>query len=571
MNNKIEVLDCTIRDGGYINNWNFDKKFVRETYRALSKSGIDYVELGYHCTENYLNEREYGVFRFSKIEDIKDVVGHYDACTEVSLMVDYGRFELSSLRQYINSPVKLIRVAFHKNRLKDALKSALKIKDIGFKVSANFMGFSLYTKKEISLLMKLLKNMPLDYAYIADSYGSIFPDQLIDFLSPLLELKHIKWGFHPHNNIQMAFANTLAAVGQGISIVDSSIYGMGRGAGNLPTEILVAYLQFKRPQKYNVVSILNIIDRYYLDLKEKYRWGYDLPYMISGIYNCHPDYAKKLIDRKEYDIEDVWRILEILKSIEPVGFQKNLLEDILKKGLFGKIGLKKIDEKYNRSIFAGKNIKVNYLNRHLGENFLILANGSTLSKFKPQVDKFIEKYKPIIMGGNYMGSLFKPHYHAFNNKRRFVDYIDTIHENSNLLIGQHIPFKMVREYTDRDYEIIYHENVQYAPFDIKKGIISSDCRTIALLLVAVAIVMGAKNIYIVGLDGYMNIDKKEDLHFYIEKDETEDFDVLIDKHTGNLEYLKGIDRYLYKKGKEEFHILTPTNYKKFYKGIENYI
>lgn len=570
MKNKIEVLDCTIRDGGYINKWNFDKKLVSETYRALSKSGVDYVELGYHCTEDFLNAQEYGLFRFSKIKDIEDIWEFHNNPTNISLMVDYGKFNISSLYQYIDSPIKLIRMAFHKNKLKEALKSAEKIKDIGFKVSVNFMGFSSYTKKEIKQLIKILKNISLDYAYVSDSYGSIFPNQLVDFLSPLLEIKHIKWGFHPHNNIQMAFANTLAAMEAGIGIVDSSIYGMGRGAGNLPTEILLAYLQFMRPQKYNVVPILNIIDRYYLDLKKKYGWGYELPYMISGIYSCHPDYAKKIIDRKEYDIEDVWRTLEIIKSIKPVGFQKNLLEDILQKGLFGKKELKAADNKRKEVSIQG-NIEVNYINRHRDDNFLILANGPTLSKYKPHIDKFIEKYRPVIMGGNYLGSLFKPHYHAFNNKRRFVDYIDTINENSKLLIGQHIPLEMVKEYTSKKYEIIYHKNIQYSPFDIKDGVVSSDCRTIALLMVAVAIVMGAKNIYIAGLDGYMNIDKKEDLHFYIEKDETEEQDVLIDKHTGNLKYLEEIDQYLYKQGKEGLHIITPTNYQKFYKGIENYI
>jgi 4-hydroxy 2-oxovalerate aldolase len=398
----------------------------------------------------------------------------------------------------------------------------------------------------------------------------MFPHQIEGFFRPLLELKHIRWGFHPHNNLQMAFANSLAAVEAGAQVIDSSVYGMGRGAGNLPTEILLAYLQLANPERYNVIPVLSLVDHYFEKLKQEYGWGYDLPYMLSGIYGCHPDYAKNLVDRKEYNIEEIWNILGIVRNYDPIGYKKPLVDDILKKGVFGR---KYTSLGNNQSVIlnSGFRRKVNYIDRHSGRGFLVIANGPSLPKHVEAISQFIDKYQPIVMAGNYIGDLFKPDYHAFNNKRRFVDYVGLVAKESALLIGEYISDEMIIEYTDRDFERMYYEDVQDAPFDINEGVISSNCRTIALLLMGTAIIMGAERIFAVGLDGYLNQQDGEFLHFYNEKDESTDSATLMDKHLGNLKFLDEIDQYLIRHGKEGVHILTPTNYTKFYKGIENYL
>jgi len=566
---KIEILDCTIRDGGYVNNWNFDLKLVRESYRALSKAGVDYVELGYHGTEKYFDKKTNGCFRFSAPDDIKEICqGILGA--KVSLMVDFGKFDTSDLSSYKDTPVKLIRLAFYKNSIKEALEEATRIKKMGFVVSANLMGFSTYTPSELKKLINLLAGVNLDYVYIADTYGSMLPNDVINSYKSLLKLKHVRWGYHPHNNLQMSFANTLAAIDAGVKIVDSSIFGMGRGAGNLPTEILLAYLQNSKPYKYNAVPVLNLIDHFYADLHRQYRWGYNLAYMISGMYGCHPNYAKNLIDRKEYDIEDTWKILEIIKSKNPISYNKDLVEDILKNSLFKNKTLFRTSKVKNNNLDV-KKPKVSYLNRYQNHDFLIFANGPSLKKYKIQIQRFIDKYKPVTMGGNYLESLFKPDYHAFSNKRRFIDYIDTVNKDSRLLISQHISDVMVNEYTNREYEKIIYEDID-GPFAInKEGVINSNCRSVAILLIAVALVMGARRIFVVGLDGYMNIGDYTKSHFYFEKDEAEEQNLLTDKHLANLRYLEQIDDHILKEKKEGVHILTPTSYTRFYKGVENYI
>ncbi|HOF57352.1 MAG TPA: aldolase catalytic domain-containing protein [Syntrophorhabdaceae bacterium] len=569
MKDTYKILDCTIRDGGYLNNWHFDKRMVREVYRALSKAGIDVVEIGFRGTEKYFKKQDFGLWRFTDIEDLKDVVQGINGA-KIAIMGDFGKLDTDDITDEYLQYVSLVRIAAHKDGTPGAIKQLEAIKKKGFEVSLQAMGITSYTHEEINELVNMLKDSTIDYSYIADSYGSILPDQMRSLIEPFKELTHIKIGFHPHNGLQMAFANTLEAIKCGVDIVDSTIYGMGRGAGNLPTEVLLSYLQLSTTDKYNVIPVLHAIDRFFMNIETDEPWGYQLTYMLSGIFQCHPYYPKTLVDYREYSMEDIWSALEVVKKLNPVGFSKNILNDIIKSGMIG--GLKKgKTRKVNESKNEPKKIiDVPYVNRHAGRDFLILASGPTLKEYKTKIEKFISKNDPIIMGANYLSGLFKPHYHAFNNKKRFEDYIDTVDKDSTLMLGDNLPADMVREYTSRVYETLYFID-ELDDFGIKDGVIQSNCRTIAVLLMGLAIVMGADRIFAAGMDGYAGFDPNEGFHFYNEKVETEDEDLIIERHRYNQHFLEQIDGCLRDSGKEGIHILTPTSHKAFYKGIENYI
>jgi len=572
MNNfqsKFKILDCTIRDGGYLNNWRFDKRMVREVYRALSKAGIDIVEIGFRGTEKYFKRQDFGPWRFTDIEDLRDVVQGINGA-KIAIMGDFGKLDTDDITDEYLQYVSLIRIAAHKDGTFDAIKQLEAIQKKGFEVSLQAMGITSYTKEEINGLVNVLKDSSIDYSYIADSYGSILPDQMRSLIEPFKEVTHIKMGFHPHNGLQMAFANTLEAIKCGVDIVDSTIYGMGRGAGNLPTEVLLSYLQLSTTDKYNVIPVLHAIDRFFMNIETDEPWGYQLPYMLSGIFQCHPYYPKTLVDYREYSMEDIWSALEVVKKLNPVGFSKDILNNIIKSGMIG--GLKKGEtRKVNESKSEPRRkAEVPYINRHAGRDFLILANGPTLKEYKTRIDSFIKKYDPVVIGANYISGLFKPYYHAFNNKKRFEDYIDTVDKDSTLMLGENLPADMIKEYTSRVYETLYFQD-ELDDFGIKDGVIQSNCRTIAVLLMGVAIVMGADRIFAAGMDGYAGFDPNEGFHFYSEKVETEDEDLIIERHRYNQHFLEQIDGYLHDSGKEGIHILTPTSHKAFYKGIENYI
>lgn len=564
----ITILDCTIRDGGYLNNWQFDKKLVREVYRSVSKAGVEIMEIGFRGTEKYFDREKYGLWRFSDEDTIRDAIRGIDGA-KLALMADFGKIEADDFLNAEDSVVDIVRVAAHKDDLFGALKLLEKIKKKGYQVSLNAMGYSNYTPGEREKIISALKKSDIDFIYVVDSYGSMFPNELKSMLDPLLEIPDIKVGFHPHNSLQMAFSNTLEAIRCGAHLIDSTFYGMGRGAGNLPTEIIVLYMELMGKKKYNVIPILNCIDAYFLPLRKEMEWGYQLPFMLSGMYKCHPSYAKGLIDFREYTIEDISRAMEFIRQRNPVGYSPEILKELIEGGLIGRL-----KPRGQRQSIAGKKnekIPVPYVNRHKGRDFLILANGPTLREYREKINKFIKKIDPVILGANNLSGLFAPHYHAFNNKRRFMNYIDTVTPESKLLLSQHFSEGMIKEYTDRDYEKLYYKDVLNAKFDIKEGMIETNCRTISTLLIGIAIAMGAKRIFVAGMDGYLGHTPDGGMLYYEEKDEKTDRDMIIERHMWCQKFLEGIEEYLLKQGQEGIHIITPTTYKTFYKSIENYI
>lgn len=439
--------------------------------------------------------------------------------------------------------------------------------------SLQAMGFTGYSLKERDELKNALQRSDVDYFYIADSYGSLFPHQIKPLFDPFLEIEDMKVGFHPHNSLQMAFANTLEAMRIGVDIVDGSIYGMGRGAGNLPIETLIAYMQMNTHDKYNVIPVLSVLDKYFIELQKKDPWGYQLPYMVSGIFKCHPYYAKDLIERREYTIEDIWKVMEVIQEMNPIGFDKSIIENLIERGYVGSLDSKCVPNHTLQSAECRSRpeAEVTYVNRHKGKDFLVLANGPSLEKYKDQINAFVEKYDPIILGANFLNGLFVPHYHAFNNKKRFTMYVDTVDPASKLLIGENIPQEMIDEYISMDYETLYFKNVLDSNFNIINGKIQSNCRTISVLLLGVAIVMGANRIFVAGMDGYLGKDKITNTLFYEEKIEPAKEEYLVDRHRWNDFFLNQIDKYLCDLYKEGIHILTPTCHRSFYKGITNYI
>ena len=584
------ILDCTLRDGGYVNRWNFSRELARSVYRSLSKSGVDIVELGFRSTEKYFSRDEYGPWRRTTEEDLRAVTENIRGA-RVCVMGDYGRIDLEDLEEAKDSCADMVRVAAHKDSLHGALDLLGKIKEKGYLASFQCMGYSTYTGAERDELVGLLKKSDLDYFYVADSYGSLFPSQIKAMFEPFLELGSFKVGFHPHNGIQMAFANTLEAIRVGVDIVDSSIYGMGRGAGNLPTEILLSYLVSEGSDKYNVIPVLNCIERYFLDIMKETPWGYQLPFMISGIFNSHPNYALDMLRRREYSMEEIWRVMAYVKTMRPVGFDQTVLENLIARGVIGGESQMGAEPKVKVQVPTASLPEVPYVDRHKGREFLVLANGPSLVECRPQIEKFMKKYDPVVLGANFLGNLFEPDYHAFSNQKRVASYVKTVSEKSMLLLGSNISEELIEDYVDRPYEPLVFHDVLDEDFDIVDGVISTNCRTVSVLLVGVAVVMGANRVHVAGMDGYLQqeavssalsgengaggqapgVDDEEGTLFYEEKFDATASDLNVERHRWNDRFLRQIDEYLKKQGGEGVHILTPTSHEAFYKSIANYI
>lgn len=567
----VEILDCTIRDGGYVNGWQFQPKVVREVYRSLSKSGVDFVELGFRGTERHFDARKYGLWRFSTEEVLGDAVRGIQGA-RVAIMGDYGKIDLEDFVPASESVADMVRIAANKRDVPMAVALLGRIKDKGYLTSLQAMAVTNYSPGELGDLRKLLESSGLDYFYIADSYGSVFPGDMARLVEPFLGLPGTKLGFHPHNNLQMALANSLEAVRVGVDIIDSSIFGMGRGAGNLPTEILLANLQLEGDKRYNVVPVLNCIERYFVDMMRETPWGYNLPYMISGILKCHPYYSSELVKRREYAIEDIWRALEIVNEMRPTGFDSKLLEGIINKGvLAGAARAGKTTTDAGDLPLPDVLQPVPYIDRHRGRDFLVLANGPSLAANREAIQRFIDKHRPVVLGANFLAGMFTPDYHAFNNKNRLTMHIDSVHPSSRLLIGENIPDDITGDYVSRPFEPLCFLDRLNNSFAIAEGRITTNCRTISVLLLGVAIVMGAKRIFGAGFDGYVDKRRFGQTMFYAEGMEPSDEEVNLERHRWNEYYLQQIDEYVKRGGGEGIHIITPTSHETYYKGIDNYL
>lgn len=297
---KIKVLDCTIRDGGLMNNHDFDLRFVREVYKALSEAGIDYMEIGYKNSQRLFNPKEFGKWKFCEDQDIRKVVEGIDSRTKISVMVDVDRVDIDDVLPKKDSPVDMIRVATYVKDVDKAIFLANHFADKGYETAVNIMAISRALDNELTeCLQQLEKECQARIINIVDSFGSLYQETtefLIKKAKSILKSKEV--GMHAHNNQQLAFANTIEAIIHDANYVDTTIFGLGRAAGNCPTELMLGFL--KNP-KYDIRPILDVISKEFIPLQKKIEWGYFIPYAITGILDEHPRTAIALreSDRKE--------------------------------------------------------------------------------------------------------------------------------------------------------------------------------------------------------------------------------------------------------------------------------
>lgn len=297
---KIKVLDCTIRDGGLMNNHDFDLRFVREVYKALSEAGIDYMEIGYKNSKRLFSPKEFGKWKFCDDQDIKKAIEGIQSQTKISVMVDVDRVDIEDVLPKSESPVDMVRVATYVKDVDKAIYLANHFAEKGYETSINIMAISRALDNEFNeCLMQLERECKTKIVYIVDSFGSLY-QETIEFL--IKKAKHIlknkEVGMHAHNNQQLAFSNTIEAIIHDANYVDTTIFGLGRAAGNCPTELILGFL--KNP-KYDIRPILDIISKEFIPLQKKIEWGYFIPYAITGILDEHPRAAIALreSDQKE--------------------------------------------------------------------------------------------------------------------------------------------------------------------------------------------------------------------------------------------------------------------------------
>ncbi len=306
---SIKVVDATLRDGGLVNDFYFTDEFVRALYEANIRAGVDYMEMGYKASREMFDESKFGKWKFCDDDAIREIVGDNDTGLKIAVMADVGRCNYKKdIVSRSESPIDLIRVATYLNTIPAAADMIEDAKKKGYEVSCNIMAISSGQESDLRVALDILGKTSVDVFYIVDSYGSLYPEQIARIADTYMEFAGKygkKLGIHAHNNQQLAFANTIEAVGDGVDWLDATYSGMGRGAGNCAMELLLGFL---RNPKYNNFYVIQFIENYMNQLKEDgVVWGFDLQYMMTGLLNQHPRTAIQFTKERRKDYSEFYK------------------------------------------------------------------------------------------------------------------------------------------------------------------------------------------------------------------------------------------------------------------------
>lgn len=297
---EIKVLDCTIRDGGLINDHFFEDNFVNSVYRAVAASGVDYMEIGYKNSKNILAPDKFGKWKFCDEDVIKKTIDSSEVHTKISVMCDIGRVERDEITEAKDSAVDMMRVACYVQDVDKAIDMVNEFEGKGYETTVNIMAASKALEPELDeALHQLEEESKTGVIYVVDSFGYFYCENITHLVKKYKSIcKSKEIGVHMHNNQQLAYANTIQGIIDGANYLDASIFGIGRGAGNCPLELLIGFL--KNP-KFDIRPVIEVIEKEFLPLRDNIEWGYILPYAITGMLNEHPRSAMAMRKTEEKD------------------------------------------------------------------------------------------------------------------------------------------------------------------------------------------------------------------------------------------------------------------------------
>ncbi len=308
---EIKVVDATLRDGGLVNDFFFADDFAKALYNANTKAGVDYMEFGYKADKTLFDVNKFGPSKFCDDDYIRGVVGDGERKVKVAVMADVGRCNYKEdIHERAESPVDLIRVATYVHQMPTAIDMIEDAHKKGYETSCNIMALSTVQENDIRAALDMVGQSSVDVIYIVDSYGSIYPEEMAricDLYGEYAAKYNKKLGIHAHDNQKLAFANTIECVGDNVDYLDATYLSMGRGAGNCAMELLLGFL--KNP-KYNEYPVLEFIEKHMMPMKEQgVVWGYDLEYLLTGLFNQHPRTAIAYSKGKRKDITEYFKEL----------------------------------------------------------------------------------------------------------------------------------------------------------------------------------------------------------------------------------------------------------------------
>ena len=384
----LKLLDCTLRDGGYYNSWDFSIDLINDYLQAMSALSVDYVELGFRSrgrSNGFKGGCAYATDSFIEQLDLPKEL-KLGVMINASEIVNSKKSVVSALSKLFKpaseSPLTLVRIACHLHEFENALSGCVWLKEMGYEVGINLMQIADRSKDEIETVAYLASKYPIDVLYFADSMGSMDPDQTSDIISTLRRGWNGPLGIHTHDNMGQALANSMRAVADGITWVDGTIMGMGRGAGNVKTEYLAIELDEKRSVSSNITPLLSIIAKYFKPLQNQYGWGTNTYYYLAGKYGIHPSFVQEMLSDSRYDDEDLLAVIEHLRKSGGKKFSVHTLES-------------------GRHFYKGEpHGSWSPSNLIQGREVLVIGAGPSASSHRQALEDYINNSRPIVIALN---------------------------------------------------------------------------------------------------------------------------------------------------------------------------
>ena len=387
---SIKLLDCTLRDGGYINDWNFGEHTIRDILTKLIESGVDYVEVGFLRDCEYTPDKSL----YNNCAEIAKILPENRGRTKFTAMALHNKYSIDKLEPYDGKTIDAIRVTFHDYDIDEGLAYIRKVKEKGYKVFVNPINIMGYSDEMIlKLLQKVNELQPYAFS-IVDTFGSMMKEDLLRIYS-LIEhnlSKNIVIGLHLHENLALSYSLAQDFISMKASdrecVIDASMLGMGRSPGNLCMELIMDYMNKRQSGYYDVNPLLDGIDDHIAQLKQIEPWGYNTAYAISAKYNLHRNYAEFLLDKGRLRAK---QINQILGSIEDG-----------KKTAFDEAYIEKLYQDFQNNAIDDTAVLQNLSKELAHRQCLILAPGSSILEEKERVQTYIEQEKPVVFAANFV-------------------------------------------------------------------------------------------------------------------------------------------------------------------------
>jgi 4-hydroxy 2-oxovalerate aldolase len=494
---KIKILDCTLRDGGYYNNWEFSENLVNEYLNVISLINIEYCEIGFRSLQKSFFRGAHWYSTDNYLESLK-----IPKKLKIAVMINASEFyKLNDLKKNLNkifkkkknSVVSLVRIAAHFSELNIAIRIAKILNQLGYKIAINVMQASNLSKEDVNIIANISKKVKFEVLYFADSLGSMLPAQIFSLYQDARKTWKGALGIHAHNNMNRAVINSLEAVKNDCTWVDSTICGMGRGPGNAETEYIVQELSYLKENE--LISLSKLIKNYFFPLKQKYQWGNNIFYYLSGKNRIHPTHIQEML-KNNFNETEIIDALDELKKEKSKKFDSDLISSFYEKDL------KYLDGSWSP------------INKLRNKNILILGSGIGIKNFKKEIVYFINKIKPIVISLNINENI----------PQKFVDYFIACHYlkitsnfkrinnlKSPIIMPKRILDKILLKKLSRATILDYGIGVIKNKFCFyKKGAILPSQLAICYAL-ALATSGSVKNIFLAGFDGYDNQQNKNDI------------------------------------------------------------